>query len=80
MLGEKVCDPLHVESSNDAVEGLGLMPYVTTMQGEKNTYQVEFNCEALPFLGMDFKGSHLKGMKYIWEKRYLPIQHKAFLI
>ena len=37
------------------------MPYVTTMQGEKNTYQVEFNCEALPFLGMDFKGSHLKG-------------------
>ena len=33
MLGEKVCDPLHVESSNDAVEGLGLMPYVTTMQG-----------------------------------------------
>lgn len=35
MLGEKVCDPLHVESSNDAVEGLGLMPYVTTMQGEK---------------------------------------------
>ena len=61
MLGEKVCDPLHVESSNDAVEGLGLMPYVTTMQGEKNTYQVEFNCEALPFLGMDFKGSHLKG-------------------
>lgn len=61
MLGEKVCDPLHVESSNDAVEGLGLMPYVTTMQGEKNTYQVEFNCETLPFLGMDFKGSHLKG-------------------
>lgn len=61
MLGEKVCDPLHVESSNDAVEGLGLMPYVTTMQGEKDTYQVEFNCEALPFLGMDFKGSHLKG-------------------
>ena len=38
MLGEKVCDPLHVESSNDAVEGLGLMPYVTTMQGEKKIH------------------------------------------
>lgn len=61
MLGEKVCDPMHVESSNDEVEGLGLMPYVTTMQGEKNTYQVEFNCEKLPFLGMDFKGNNLKG-------------------
>lgn len=61
MLGEKVCDPLHVESNNDEVEGLSLLPYVTSMQGEKNTYQVEFECEELPFLGMEFSGKHLKG-------------------
>lgn len=61
MLGEKVCDPLHVESHNDEVEGLGLLPYVTVMQGAKNTYQVSFDCKSLPFLGMDFAADHLKG-------------------
>lgn len=61
MLGEKVCDPLHVESDKDEVTGLGLIPYITTMQGEKNTYQVEFNCENLPFLDMNFSAENLKG-------------------
>ena len=61
MLGEKVCDPLHVESDKDEVTGLGLLPYITTMQGEKNTYQVEFNCENLPFLDMNFSAENLKG-------------------
>ncbi len=61
MLGEKVCDPLHVESTNDEVEGLHLLPYITTMQGEKNTYQVTFECENLPFLGMNFKGNGFRG-------------------
>lgn len=60
MLGEKVCDPLHVESENDEVAGLGLLPTVTTMQGEKNTYQVECECGALPFLGMEYSGRELK--------------------
>lgn len=61
MLGEKVCDPLHVESNHDEVAGLGLLPHITTMRGEKNTYQVEFSCENLPFLDMDFSAEHLKG-------------------
>lgn len=61
MLGEKVCDPLHVESDKDEVTGLGLLPYITTMQGEKNTYQVEFNCKNLPFLDMNFSAENLKG-------------------
>lgn len=60
MIGEKVRDPLHVESDNDEVDGLGLLPTVTTMQGEKNTYQVECDCESLPFLGMKFSGKGLK--------------------
>lgn len=61
MLGEKVCDPLHVESDKDEVTGLDLLPYITTMQGEKNTYQVEFNCKNLPFLDMNFSAENLKG-------------------
>lgn len=61
MLGEKVCDPLHVESDKDEVTGLGLLPYITTMKGEKNTYQVEFNCENLPFFDMNFSAENLKG-------------------
>lgn len=61
MLGEKVCDPLHVESDKDEITGLGLLPYITTMKGEKNTYQVEFNCENLPFLDMNFSAENLKG-------------------
>ncbi len=60
MIGQKVCDPLHVESENDEVEGLGLLQTVTTMQGEKNTFQVECECSDLPFLGMTFTGKGLK--------------------
>ena len=61
MLGEKVSEPDHVESQNDEVDGLGLLPYTTVMQGVKNTYQVHFDCDDLPFLDMQFKGSDLKG-------------------
>ncbi len=59
MLGEEVRDPLHTESTNDAVAGLGLLPLVTTMRGTKNTYQVVCDCDALPFLGMTFSGNDL---------------------
>ena len=61
MLGEKVCDPLHVESENDEVEGLGLLPYETSMHGKKNTYQVLFDCEELPFLDMKFSAKGMRG-------------------
>ena len=59
MLGVDVRDPLHTESENDAVEGLGLLPLVTTMRGEKNTYQVICDCASLPFLGMGYCGQDL---------------------
>lgn len=59
MLGEEVRDPLHTESTNDAVTGLGLLPLVTTMRGTKNTYQVICDCDALPFLEMKFSGKDL---------------------
>lgn len=50
MIGEKVCDPLHVESENDEVEGLGLLPTITTMQGEKIPIRWNANAEICRFL------------------------------
>jgi adenosylcobyric acid synthase len=39
ILGQKICDPEHVESSNDCVEGLGLLPIETFFIPEKATFQ-----------------------------------------
>ena len=61
MIGAKVKDPLHVESENDEVEGLGLLPLETSMHGTKNTYQVTCDCDSLPFLDMEFSGKGLTG-------------------
>ncbi|RPJ16976.1 MAG: cobyric acid synthase, partial [Chloroflexi bacterium] len=40
MLGQRIHDPEHVESSNDHIEGLGLLPTETFFIPEKATYQV----------------------------------------
>ena len=40
MLGQEVGDPEHVESSNDHMEGLGLLPTRTSFIPDKATYQV----------------------------------------
>ena len=42
MMGEEVEDPLHVETSRDRVDGLGLLPVRTAMQAEKTTRQCSF--------------------------------------
>jgi adenosylcobyric acid synthase len=41
MLGESIHDPHHVESKNDSVRGLGLLPIRTTFAQQKFTYQVQ---------------------------------------
>lgn len=43
MMGQEVCDPLHVEGSIERLPGLGLLPISTEMQGEKVTRQVQFS-------------------------------------
>ncbi len=42
MMGEEITDPQHVEGEVERIPGLGLLPVVTTMSGEKRTVQVTF--------------------------------------
>ena len=56
MLGQWVRDPLGVEGSVPEAKGLGLLPVVTTMGGEKTTTQVEAR-----FLGLDNRQPMAKG-------------------
>ena len=43
MMGQEVCDPLHIESDIERLPGLGLLPISTQMEGEKVTRQVKFS-------------------------------------
>lgn len=42
MMGREVLDPNHVEGDLERMPGLGLLPTVTTIEGEKRTRQVTF--------------------------------------
>ncbi len=61
MLGEKISDPLHTESDNDSVEGLGFLPMETTFVEKKLTSQVKAKCLEWDFLGTKLKVNDLFG-------------------
>ena len=42
MMGQQILDPEHVEGDLEALPGLGLLPMVTRMSGEKVTRQIKF--------------------------------------
>ncbi len=44
ILGQEVRDPLGVEGDPRTEAGLGLLPLITTMAGDKTTTQVEARC------------------------------------
>ncbi len=46
MLGDSLQDPEHIESENDWVAGLGLLPVETTFAATKATYQVRATIQA----------------------------------
>lgn len=43
IMGEEVCDPLHIEGNIDRLPGLGLLPISTQITEEKVTRQVKFS-------------------------------------
>ncbi len=42
IMGEKILDPHHIESSADGIDGLGILPVVTELTSEKNSTQCTF--------------------------------------
>lgn len=43
MMGQRICDPLHIEGDVEMLPGLGLLPVITEMGTEKVTRQVKFS-------------------------------------
>jgi adenosylcobyric acid synthase len=56
MLGEEVRDPLGVEGEPRTEPGLGLLPVVTTMAGDKTTTQVRGKARGIPGEGAGVEG------------------------
>ena len=61
MLGEKILDPQHTESSFDSTEGLGLLGLQTTFHEDKLTAQVTASVQDLSFLGQTISAEGIKG-------------------
>ena len=61
MLGQKLADPLHTESDQDELDGLGLIPAVTTFAPDKVTHQVAAQMGPQPMLGVTRSEARLSG-------------------
>ncbi|HZS57875.1 MAG TPA: cobyric acid synthase [Gemmatimonadaceae bacterium] len=69
MLGREIRDPLHVESSHDCVEGLGLLPVVTTFEPAKTTkrlpsggYEIHNGISDGPLAQGNIAGTYVHGL------------------
>ncbi len=61
MLGRAICDPLHVESDETRVEGLGLLPVVTTFEPTKQTVRATARVVATNGLFANSRGVEISG-------------------
>lgn len=61
MLGRKIYDPEHAESSRDELDGLGLLASETIFSSQKLTRQITATCSGKGFLGTIYRGVPLKG-------------------
>ena len=61
MLGTRICDPHHVESSADEVEGLGLLPVETIFAGDKATYQAQARIRRAEGWPGELAGQRIRG-------------------
>jgi adenosylcobyric acid synthase len=61
MLGRKVLDPQHTESAMDELDGLDLIPAVTTFAPDKVTHQVNALMGNRPMLGVEASAARLSG-------------------
>lgn len=72
IMGQEVCDPLHIEGNIDRLPGLGLLPISTEIGGNKVTRQVKFS-----FLDMDVKCNgyeiHMGITKPVERVKYFPV-------
>lgn len=81
MLGQRVEDPDHTESSMDGLAGMGLLPTTTLFLADKITRQVTVRAHHNDFLSVDYSGEKLQGYEiHMGRTTYLsPVQH-AFLV
>ena len=61
MLGRKIFDPNHTESTVDELDGLNLLPLTTTFAVEKLTRQVTLDRVAINFLGSTIDSKKIDG-------------------
>ena len=61
MRGRSIKDPLHTESDEDEIAGLGLLDIETVFAAEKVTRQVKAACNGNGFLGMTLAAKELSG-------------------
>jgi adenosylcobyric acid synthase len=61
MLGDRVHDPERVESGQESIDGLGLLPIETTFEGDKATYRSQARALSEAGFWRDIQGETIEG-------------------